>query len=154
MWKALRKHLPGISGTVHWAEATLWLQCLGALVRAGIPIHDALGASQAALADADIAPNLVTIHQAVRQGQPLHQCMALIPHFPDWAQQLCAVGEASGTLDPLLNQAGDAMEAQLERDLTRLSGLLEPLLLALMGLVIGGIVLALYLPILQLGALA
>lgn len=148
------RRLPGISATLRWAEVTLWLQSLGALVQAGIPIHDALGASHAALQDADIAPVLGNIHRAVRRGEPLHRCVTQLEDLPPWAQQLCAIGESSGTLDLLLVQAGDAMEEQLERRLTGLSQLVEPLLLAAMGLLIGGIVLALYLPILQLGTLA
>ena len=71
--------------------------------------------------------------------------------FPALVLQMCAIGEESGAIDTMLGKVADFYETEVSDLLTGLSSLIEPLIILLLGLVIGGIVVALYLPIFQLG---
>jgi type IV pilus assembly protein PilC len=73
------------------------------------------------------------------------------PLFPPMLQQMCAIGEESGTLDHLLEKVADFQEAELDEQLGHLSGLLEPATIVVLGLIVGALVLALYLPVFQMG---
>jgi type IV pilus assembly protein PilC len=86
------------------------------------------------------------------QGQSLAN--ALQQHgdlFQPMLIQMCAIGEASGTLDAMLERCADEHDAQVNRLVSQLSVLIEPLLMLLLGMLIGGMVLALYLPLFQMG---
>mgnify|MGYP002145905642 FL=1 len=71
--------------------------------------------------------------------------------FPPMVIQMCAIGEESGALDQMLDKTAEHFEAEVDRTVARLSTLLEPFIMVVLGLLIGGLVMALYLPIFQLG---
>ena len=86
-------------------------------------------------------------------GQGLHQAMAAEPLFPPLLVQLTAIGESSGTLDQMLEKAASHYEEQVSQALDQLTSLLEPAIVLVLGLLVGGLVVAMYLPIFQLGSL-
>jgi type IV pilus assembly protein PilC len=87
----------------------------------------------------------------VAQGSSLSEAMTLTNRCPAMIVQLCATGEETGSMDNLLARAGALMETELDDQINALSSLLEPLIILVLGGLIGGILIAMYLPIFRLG---
>ena len=93
------------------------------------------------------------MRQGVANGASLQQAMEADGLFPPLLRQMVAVGEASGTLDTMLDKAALHYEEQVSQALEQLTTLLEPAIVLILGLLVGGLVVAMYLPIFQLGSL-
>jgi type IV pilus assembly protein PilC len=91
------------------------------------------------------------MREQVAQGISLNECMANSRLFPSWVVQMCAIGEETGSVDDMLARAGAMLESEVQDRLAGLSSVLEPAIMVVLGLVIGGILVAMYLPIFQLG---
>jgi type IV pilus assembly protein PilC len=91
------------------------------------------------------------LQRQVAQGSRLSESMVQSGRFPSMIVQLCATGEETGALDNLLARAGGLMETELDDRVNGLSSLLEPLIIVVLGGLIGGILVAMYLPIFRLG---
>jgi type IV pilus assembly protein PilC len=91
------------------------------------------------------------IRAQVAQGSSLNESMALSGLFPDMVVQLCTIGEETGSVDMMLARAGALLENEVHDQLAALSSLLEPVIMVLLGGVVGMILVALYLPIFKLG---
>jgi type IV pilus assembly protein PilC len=85
------------------------------------------------------------------RGSSLHAALAPSLLFSPLLRQMCAVGEAAGTLEQLLEKAAEFQESELAERLERLTRLIEPATIVVMGMLVGGLVLALYLPVFQMG---
>ena len=137
------------------AEAALarFSRSLGTAYGAGVPLLDALG-TVAAVSGGPVHEQAIgRLRQAMGNGQGLHQAMEADGLFPPMLVQLAAIGESSGTLDQMLNKAAAHYEEQVNQALDQLTGLLEPTIVLVLGVVVGGLVVAMYLPIFQLGNL-
>ena len=91
------------------------------------------------------------IKKNVSNGHSLSQSMQVTSLFPGLVTQMIAIGEESGTLDSMLSKVADLYEEDMEHAIDALHRLLEPFIMALLGLLVGGLVVAMYLPILKLG---
>jgi type IV pilus assembly protein PilC len=125
---------------------------LATLFSAGVPLTDALDAVQ------DITGHLwfqiatQNIRQQLIQGQALSQALDRTGGlFPSMVVQMCAIGEESGALEHMLEKTAEHYEREVDNTVARLSTLLEPFIMVVLGVLIGGLVMALYLPIFQLG---
>ena len=87
----------------------------------------------------------------VATGQALHESMRASGAFPNMVVQMVAVGEESGSLDAMLDRAAEQFEAQVADAVDQLATLIEPLMMAVLGVLVGGLVIAMYLPVFQLG---
>ena len=96
----------------------------------------------------------LAIAREVREGKSLSASMQACGFFPPVAVKMVEVGESTGALQDMLNAAADFFDEEIETTLGRFMTLIEPLLLVIMGIVIAGLLLALYWPLLQLGAIA
>ncbi len=92
-----------------------------------------------------------TMRTKVAQGSSLNECMTLCGLFPSMVVQMCAIGKETGSVDTMLARAGALLEKEVNDQLLGLSSLLEPVIMALLGCVVGTILVALYLPIFKLG---
>lgn len=128
-----------------------WAQTLSALLEAGIPISEALTPAAAASGSVQLQTNAAQLVQHIQEGSALNVAMSKSKLFPTVLIQMCAIGEETGTLPHLLEKAAQLMVADLNQHILQLTTLLEPMLMVLLGLVIGGILIALYLPIFSLG---
>jgi len=88
----------------------------------------------------------------VRNGASLHAAMQATGVFPDLAVQMTAVGEEAGALDAMLARIADLNEREVDDAVTALTSLMEPVIMAVLGVVIGGLVVAMYLPVFRMGA--
>ncbi len=120
---------------------------------AGVPLLDALGTVASACGSELHEQATLRMRQSMANGQGLSQAMAGEPLFPPLLVQLTGIGESSGTLDVMLERAAAHYAEQVSLALEQLTSLLEPAIVLILGLLVGGLVVAMYLPIFQLGSL-
>lgn len=142
---------PAIGKLLRQAALARWSRTLSSLISAGIPLLDALGpAGDSAGNRCFLAPTR-QIQRQLQQGVSLSVCLTGQPVFSALAVQMVAVGEESGALDEMLRKVADIYEREVNDTVSTLGNLLEPLMMVVLGLLIGGMVVAMYLPIFQLG---
>jgi type IV pilus assembly protein PilC len=144
-------NLPVFGALLETAVVARWAQTLSALLAAGVPLTEALGPVAQACDQAVYGRLTVQLQRQVAQGSRLSEGMAQSGRFTPMIIQLCATGEETGALDHLLARAGALMETELDDRVNGLSSLLEPLIIVVLGGLIGGILVAMYLPIFRLG---
>ena len=125
---------------------------LATLLGGGIPLVQALDVSASSVSNRFIARELDTVAQSVREGQSLAGTMRERGVFPDVAIKMTEVGEATGSLQDMLNSVADFYDEELETNLERFVTIVEPALLIILGIVIAGLLLALYLPLFELSS--
>ena len=151
-WQGLLLRLPWVGHLVHQACMARWSRTLATLLHAGIPLTEALVAVASVVGNLHYAVATQRVHAQLMQGQSLASSLAQhSPVFQPMLIQLCDIGEASGTLDHMLDKAADHFEDSVNRSVAHLSVLVEPLMMMVLGLLIGCMVLALYLPMFQMG---
>lgn len=157
-WDAEVLRLPVLGSLVHQSQLSIWTQTLSDLLRAGVPMLDALEVVAASSTNRCLGLATLTLRTQVSQGQALaaamnqlsvHQAYANV--FPPVLIQLVGVGEQSGALDSLLSKLAEQSQQQLEALLRQFTQMLEPTMMVVLGLIMGGLVVALYLPVFQLG---
>lgn len=119
---------------------------LAALLRSGVPILQSLGITAEASGNIKVVEAIADMEQGVRQGEPLARRMAIHDIFPPMVTQMVAVGEETGGVDEMLDKIGSFYEQEVEAMVASLASLLEPLLIVVLGSVVGSMVIALYLP--------
>lgn len=120
---------------------------------AGIPITHALTLATPANGDIQLNTAIKRLRLQVRAGIPLHRAMKSFSCFNPLLVQMTQTGEEAGQLDTMLLKTADIMDSHIERTLNRFSQLLEPLIMAILGVLIGGLVIGMYLPIFKLGSI-
>ena len=128
-----------------------WTRTLATLFAAGVPMVEALDSVAGAAGNSVYSEATRNIQQAVSAGTSLTTAMTETRVFPPMVLQMCAIGEESGSLDHMLNKAADFYEAEVDDATAGLSSLLEPLIIVVLGGLVGGIVVSMYLPIFKLG---
>jgi type IV pilus assembly protein PilC len=118
---------------------------------AGIPMLDALDSSAGAAGNQHIANAAIEVRDTVSQGSLLNVAMRSNSIFPPLLQQLTKVGEEAGALETMLNKAADSYEDSVNDAVDTTTALLEPAIMSFLAVVIGGLMIAMYLPIFQLG---
>jgi len=127
---------------------------LATLLGGGIPLVQALDISARSLSNRYMAGELAATQQRVQEGQSFAVALAERGVFPDVAVKMVEVGESTGALQEMLNSLADFYDEEIDTDVERFIKLIEPALLVIMGLVIAAVVLALYMPLFELGSLA
>ncbi|MFJ4154985.1 type II secretion system F family protein [Pseudomonas sp. NPDC089752] len=145
--------LPVLGGLLGQAALARFARSLATAYAAGVPLLDALGTVAKASGSDLHEQAILRLRQSMANGQGLNQAMALERLFPPLLVQLTAIGESSGTLDQMLGKAASHYEEQVSQALDQLTSLLEPAIVLILGLLVGGLVVAMYLPIFQLGSL-
>jgi type IV pilus assembly protein PilC len=129
-----------------------WTRTLATLFAAGVPLTEALEAVQGVTGHLSFQAATQAIQAQLIQGQALSRALDSTESlFPPMVVQMCAIGEESGALDHMLEKTAEHYEREVDSTVARLSTLLEPFIMVVLGLLIGGLVMALYLPIFQLG---
>ena len=126
---------------------------LATLIGGGIPLVAALDVAARSIGNRHVCRQLDVVSREVREGQALSASMAGRGIFPTVAVKMVEVGEATGALQDMLNSVADFFDEEIDTTLGRFMTLLEPILLVVMGIVIAGMLVALYMPLLQLGTL-
>lgn len=143
--------LPVLGAVLANAAVARFARTLATALGAGVPLVEALASVTAAVGNLVYMEALDGARAAVAEGLPLHSALSGRDLFPNVVVQMVAVGEEAGRLEEMLGRAADQFETLVDETVDNLATLLEPLLLAVLGVLVGGLVLAMYLPVFQLG---
>jgi type IV pilus assembly protein PilC len=142
--------LPGLGSIARKFATSQAARTLATLLGGGIPLVNAIDVAAKSIRNQYMARELRTAAQQVREGRALAVAMTDSGAFPDVAIKMVEVGESTGALQEMLNSLADFYDEEIETNLGRFVTLVEPILLILMGLVIAGLLLALYMPLFNL----
>lgn len=143
--------LPVFGDILRKATIARWTRTLGTMFAAGVPLVEALDSVGGASGNAVYSEATKKIQTQVSTGTSLTVAMQNADVFPPLVTQLVSIGEESGSLEHMLSKVADFYEAEVDDAVAALSSLIEPILIVILGVVIGGIVIAMYLPIFKLG---
>jgi type IV pilus assembly protein PilC len=124
---------------------------LSTMFAAGVPLVESLDSVAGAAGNSVYGDAVLRIRDDISSGTQLNQSMKSTGVFPSMVVQMVAIGEESGSLDQMLGKVADFYEEEVDALVDGLSSLLEPMIMAFLGVVIGGLVIAMYLPIFQMG---
>jgi type IV pilus assembly protein PilC len=143
--------IPIIGGILEKATVARWTRTLQTMFAAGVPLVESLDAVAGAAGNAVYAVATKRIQTEVSTGTSLTNAMTNSKLFPSMVLQMTQIGEESGSLDNMLGKIAEFYEREVDDAVAALSTLLEPLIIVFLGVVIGGLVVAMYLPIFKLG---
>ena len=123
---------------------------LGTILGGGTPLVDALHGARSAVSNRFVSQRLIRAVDEIREGATLANALDRPKVIPRLAIEMLAVGEETGSLDAMLRDIAEFYEADLDTQLTRLTTWIEPVLLLIMGVMVGGIVIVMYLPVFQM----
>jgi type IV pilus assembly protein PilC len=128
-----------------------WTRTLATMFAAGVPLVEALDSVGGAAGNSVFTKATLKIQQEVSTGTALTVAMTNANLFPSMVLQMCAIGEESGSIDHMLGKAADFYEAEVDDMVAGISSLMEPIIIVVLGVIIGGIVVSMYLPIFKIG---
>ncbi len=143
--------IPVFGTLVEKSTVARWTRTLATMFAAGVPLVEALDSVGGASGNTLYADATEKIQQEVSTGTSLTMAMTNANLFPAMVLQMCAIGEEAGSIDHMLGKAADFYEQEVDDMVAGLSSLLEPIIIVFLGSLIGGIVVAMYLPIFKLG---
>lgn len=150
-WQSLLK-FPIVASFVQKIYLSRFSRHLGIIFNAGIPLDQGLKLMARDQRNTSIQKLLQQLHLKICAGQSLHQAMNAFPYFPSLLIHMVKIGEETGRLDHMLDKTADFIEAEIEQQASYFSKLLEPLIMIFLGVLIGGLVMGIYLPIINLGS--
>jgi type IV pilus assembly protein PilC len=143
--------IPVFGDLVNKSSVARWTRTLSTMFAAGVPLVEALDSVGGASGNAVFAEATEAIQRDVSTGSGLTMSMQSTGVFPNMVLQMCAIGEESGALDQMLGKAAEFYEDEVDEAVKGLSSLMEPFIIVILGTLIGGIVVSMYLPIFKLG---
>ena len=143
--------IPAIGPILRKAAIARFARTLSTLFAAGVPLVDALRSVAGATGNALYGEATERMREETAAGAQLQWSMRNVGIFPNMVVQMVAIGEESGSLDAMLAKVADFYEEEVDNAVDSLSSLLEPLIMVILGVLIGGLVIAMYLPIFMLG---
>ena len=149
-WDAFKLKVPVFGKLVHKTAITRFSRTFAVLLRSGVPILEALEITSETVNNTVVAAAVKDVQTAVKQGESVAGPLSRHPIFPPMVVQMLAVGEETGNVDEMLEKVADFYDAEIEAIVDALTSLLEPLLIVVMGGAVGGMVVALYMPMFQI----
>jgi type IV pilus assembly protein PilC len=147
----LMLRIPVFGGLVRKSSIARWTRTLSTMFAAGVPLVEALDSVGGASGNYVYAVATKQIQQDVSTGTSLTVAMQNANVFPSMVIQMCSIGEETGALDAMLSKVADFYEQEVDDAVEALSSLMEPIIMVVLGTLIGGMVIAMYLPIFKLG---
>jgi type IV pilus assembly protein PilC len=144
--------LPIFGDLIRKAAVAKFTRTLGTLISSGVPILEGLIIVSRTSGNKVIEEALMTARQSISEGKTIAEPLGKSKVFPPMVVQMISVGETTGALDAMLGKIADFYDDEVEAAVTALTSLLEPMLMVFLGVTIGTIVIAMYLPIFQLAA--
>ncbi len=142
---------PIFGALIRKATIARWTRTLSTMFAAGVPLVEALDSVGGAAGNVIYLEATKKIQQDVSTGTGLTASMQATNVFPNMVLQMVSIGEESGALDSMLSKAADIFEREVDDAVESLSTLMEPVIMVVLGTLIGGLVVAMYLPIFKLG---
>jgi type IV pilus assembly protein PilC len=144
--------LPVVGGIVYNSVIARFARTLATTFAAGVPLVDALESTADAAGNAVYAKAIRGIKDEVSAGTPLYQSIKVTELFPNMLLQMVSIGEESGSLDDMLDKVAEHYEEAVDNAVDNLSSLMEPMIMSVLGILVGGLMVAMYLPIFMLGS--
>jgi len=145
---------PIFGSLIHKMTLSRFARTYATLIRSGVPILRTLEIVSAASNKVQIEDACVEIAKHVSQGGQVSEILAVNPFFPPMMKHMVKAGEATGNVDGMLNKTADFYDTECDATVAALTSLIEPLLIVFLGVIVGGIVMAMFLPIFNLAAVA
>jgi len=142
----LKLKLPVVKGTSKMVATSRFTRTLSTLLSSGIPLIQAMEVVSRVVNNSIVEERLVTGIENIRKGVSLSRIVKDVKIFPPMVDSMIKIGEESGSLDDMLYKTADFYDEEVEASLQRLTSMIEPLMIVVMGLIIGFIVIAMYLP--------
>ncbi|MGI2261411.1 type II secretion system F family protein [Shewanella sp. GXUN23E] len=142
---------PVVGDILHKAAMARFARTLATTFAAGVPLIDGLESAAGASGNAVYRKALLKIRTDVMAGMQMNVAMRTVNLFPDMLIQMVMIGEESGSLDNMLNKVANIYEMQVDDAVDGLSSLIEPIMMVVIGTLVGGLIVGMYLPIFQMG---
>ena len=143
--------IPVFGPLVRKATIARWTRTLATMFQAGVPLVEALDSVAGAAGNRVYFDATKRIQSEISTGTSLTVAMQNTDVFPSMVLQMAAIGEESGALDSMLGKVADFFEAEVDDAVEALASLMEPIIMVVLGTLIGGLVVAMYLPIFKMG---
>lgn len=143
--------LPVLGTVLKKAALTGFSRTLAATFAAGIPLVEGLGLAAGACGNQVYSQAVLQVQSEVMAGSQLHLALGYSQLFPDLLVQLAMIGEETGVIDDMMRKVASIYEAEVDATLEVLASLIEPVMMLVLGILVGGLVIAMYLPIFSLG---
>jgi len=144
--------VPVVGNIIEKSSVARYARTLSTTFAAGVPLVDALNSVAGATGNTVYSTAVIRIRDDVSTGQQLNFAMKSTGVFPNMIIQMVAIGEEAGALDDMLDKSAAYYEEQVDNAVDNLTALMEPMIMAVLGVLVGGLIIAMYLPIFQLGA--
>lgn len=144
--------LPVIGDLIRKAAVAKFSRTLGTLIASGVPIMDGLAIVSKLAGNKVVEEAIMSARQSISEGKTVSDPLSRGNVFPKMVTHMIAVGESTGALDVMLGKIADFYDDEVDQTVTALTSLLEPMMMVIMGLVIGFIVLAMYLPVFKMAS--
>jgi type IV pilus assembly protein PilC len=145
---------PIFGNLIHKIALSRFCRTYATLIRSGVPILRTLEIVSSASGMVQIEDACEEIAKHVSQGGQVSEVLASNPFFPPMMKHMVKAGESTGNVDGMMNKVADFYDVECDATVGALTSLIEPMLIVFLGVVVGGIVMAMFLPIFQLGAVA
>ncbi len=145
---------PIFGNLIHKIALSRFCRTYATLIRSGVPILRTLEIVSSASGKVQIEDACIEISKHVSQGGQVSEVLAANSFFPPMMKHMVKAGESTGNVDGMMNKIADFYDVECEATVSALTSLIEPMLIVFLGVVVGGIVMAMFLPIFQLGAVA
>ena len=143
--------IPVIGEILKKASVARFTRTLATTFAAGVPLMGALDSAAGAAGNSVFRDAILFVKKEVSGGIPMNSAMRATGVFPPMVVQMIAIGEEAGAVDDMLNKVATIYEAEVDDMVDGLTSLLEPMIMAVLGVVIGGLIVAMYLPIFEMG---
>jgi type IV pilus assembly protein PilC len=148
----LSLQIPVIGPILRKSAIARYARTLATMFAAGVPLVEAMKSVAGATGNIVYQDAVMRMRDEISTGMRMQRSMENTGLFPNMVVQMIAVGEESGSLDEMASKVADFYESDVDAAVDALSSLLEPMIMAILGVLVGGMVIAMYLPIFKLGA--
>jgi general secretion pathway protein F len=153
-WDALRLRIPVLGDALRKAETARFARAMGTLVSNSVPLVQSIGIAGAILNNKKIAGSLEAVALGVKRGEGIAVPLKRAGEFPPLAGHLLSVGEETGRLDAIFNRMADIYETDTKAAIKRFTSLFEPMVILVMGLIVGTLILSILLAITSINDVA
>lgn len=149
IWDGIKLRMPIVGPLVRKTALARFTRTFGTLVAAGVPILSALDIVSDTAGNEVVAVAVKKVRSAIKEGETIAKPLSESPIFPSMVVQMIGVGEETGALDQMLNKIADFYDEEVRTAVDSLTSIIEPIMMASLGVVVGGIIIALYMPMFQ-----
>jgi type IV pilus assembly protein PilC len=153
IWDTIKLNMPVFGKLIRKMALARFTRTFGTLVSAGVPILSALDIVGSTAGNEVIAQAVRKVRSAIKEGETIARPLSESPVFPAMVVQMISVGEETGALDAMLQKVAEFYDEEVTAGVDGLTSLIEPIMMATLGLIVGGIVIALYMPMFEVVAL-